>query len=89
VKIQVYHWRGLHPPLPGAVKVAEAEGDQAAQWEIEVRDLDHLMELSQHGSLAIIHPNRHPTRKERAAGAPSFGEPYLAVDEPGWRFQQR
>lgn len=89
MKFQVIHWMGQQPPLPGAVKLDEGNEERSPTWEIEVRDLDHLMELSQHGSLAIIHPALHPTRKERAAGKPEFGEPYLAVDFPGKRFNQR
>lgn len=89
MKIRVFHVMKEGPPLPGAVLVAEATDQCSPIWEIEIRDLEHLMELAQDATIAFIRPAFRPTRRKKARGSPEFGDVSLLVDHPGKHFQQR
>ena len=97
MRISVTHWRAKEPPLPGAYLVGASSGPLGLRdppevtdphWEVEVRDLDHLMELASEATVGFTRFARHPTRKERRAGAPEFSEITMIVDDKGKRFQQ-
>jgi hypothetical protein len=50
VKYKIAHWYGKQPPVPDAVLVKPAEGNHAAEYEVEVEDIHDFVEI--HGPIA-------------------------------------